>query len=157
LAAERLADPPAGNAVFDPESTLPLVAAGKRKAIGGQRVREERGVEVQTQAARASPIEPVREVFRQKLIALDLASAGLSVDGMQVQPVPAGDEAVGQVEVAPQLVGRASLARVIAGGLNAAARQSGGTLEAADVIPLPTVQRDGKVAQFRQGPCGIDA
>ena len=49
-------------------------------------------------------------------VAVDLFSAGLGVHGVQVQPVPAGDQAEGLVQVGAQFVGRARLAGIVAGG-----------------------------------------
>ena len=62
---------------------------------------------------------------------------------MQSQAVAAGYETVSLVEVGAQLVDIASLARVIAGGHDAAAQAAQGVFETRHIIALPAVQADG--------------
>ena len=49
-----------------------------------------------------------------QLIPIDLFFARLSIHGVQVQPVNAGDQAVSLVQVTAQLIGISRLSRVIA-------------------------------------------
>ena len=92
-----------------------------------------------------------------KLVALDLLAAGLGVAGVEVQAVRAGDQREGLVEVGAQFVGRAGLAGIVARDRQAAADRLAGVLEAADVVALPAVERDGDARQPRQGELGVHA
>ena len=53
------------------------------EVVGGQRVREERGIEVHPDLLLLGEIDPA-EVADVQLIAIDLLAAGLSVDRVQV-------------------------------------------------------------------------
>ena len=63
--------------------------------------------------ALAQSIQPL-EVRRLERVALDLLAAGLGVAGVEVEPVGAGNQGEGLVQVGPELVGRAGLAGVVA-------------------------------------------
>ena len=98
------------------------------------------------------PRQPAGEVVGFDGVAIDLAPAELAVDGVQVQPVLAGQQAVGEVQVGPQLGRRAGLAGVVAGGDQPAAEGAGVGLEAADVVALPAVERDRDPLQSLRRP-----
>ncbi len=85
------------------------------------------------------PVDPGGEVLRPQFVALHFLATRLGVDGMQVEPMRAGDQAVGFVQVAAQLVGVAGLAGVVARCRQAPAKLSVGRLEAAHVVALPAV------------------
>ena len=80
---------------------------------------------------------------------------GFEVDGVQVQAVRAGQQAVDHVQVAAQLVGVARLAGVVAGGGDPAGQFAAGVLEPADIIALPAVQGDGNFCELPHGGLGI--
>ena len=61
------------------------------------------------------------------------------------------------VEVGAQFVGRARLARVVAGDGQAAADRLAGVLEPADVVALPAVQRDRNPGKPLERPVDVDA
>ena len=69
----------------------------------------------------------------------------------------AGNEAVSQVQILPQLVRVARFAGIIAGGHNAAAQASVRIFKAADIIPLPAVQADRQGFQDAQRLLSINA
>jgi hypothetical protein len=58
---------------------------------------------------------------------------------VQVQPVPAGDQAVSLVQVGAQLVGGSGLARVIAGGGDAAAERLAAVFKSSHIVALPAL------------------
>ncbi len=103
------------------------------------------------------PVQPCGEVLGAQLVALDALPAGLGVHRVQVQAVPAGDHAIGRVQVAAQLIARAGLAGVVAGGGDAAAKRLAAVLEAGHVVALPAVQAQRDIRQQIQRPLGIDA
>ena len=85
-------------------------------------------------------------------------AAEFAVHGVEVEPVAAGDEGEGLLEVGPELLDGAGLARIGAGHLEAAPGQAGVLLfEAADVVALPAVEGQGDRLQARQGFLGVDA
>jgi hypothetical protein len=62
---------------------------------------------------------------------------------VEIQPVFSRDQRDRHLNVLPQLIDSASLAWVVASGLNAAARQARvRRLESAYIVPLPAVQGD---------------
>jgi len=65
--------------------------------------------------------------------------------------VAARDDRKRFLEVAPQFIGGARLAGVVAGDGQPAAQFLAGVLEAADIIPLPAVDRNGDLRQLFQG------
>ena len=69
----------------------------------------------------------------------------------------AGDQGVGLIEVRPELVGRPGLARVVPRDRQAAAEGLAVDLEAADVVPLPAVERDGDGREPFEGAVDVDA
>src|SRR5262249_9506517 len=152
-----LADLAAGDAVVHPEAAHALVATAQGEAVRCLRVREEGAVEVEPEPPRPRPVDPAGEVLGSESVALDRPAARLGVDGVQVEAVPAGDQAQGFFQVAAQLVGVARLAGVVAGRLDAAAGQAEVVLEAADVVALPAVQGYRDCGEDLQGPVAIDA
>ena len=120
-------------------------------------MRKERRVKVQAETARLGPVQPAGKVLGGELVPIDAFAKSLGVDGMKVHAVGAGNEGEGLVEVGAEFVGVAGFAGIVAGGLDAAAGKARGTLETADIIPLPAMQRNGDVAQCGQGAVGINA
>ena len=68
-----------------------FVGMGQGQAVGRLGMGEEGGVEVQPIRC-LGPIDPPLEMLRLHLVAVDLLAAGLAVEGVQVQPVLAGNE-----------------------------------------------------------------
>ena len=104
-AAKSLADLAAGDAVLDPEAADALVAMGQRETVGGLGMREEGGVEVQSDAPLGRPVHPTLEMFRLDLVAFHPPAAVLQINGMEAEAVFAGKKAQGLFGVGPQLVG----------------------------------------------------
>ena len=77
------------------------------------------------------------------LIAVDELAAELTVDFVEVQAVPAGDERLGFEDVGAQFLDVAGLAGVVARGLDAAREVAALVLEARHVVRLPAVEREG--------------
>ncbi len=107
--------------MFDPEAADTLVAMGQGEAVGGLRVREERGVEVQTDAQLGRPVHPPLEMRQRDLVPLHPLAAVFQVNGVQAESVLAGDEAESLGGVGAEFVGVAGAAGVVAGGENPAA------------------------------------
>jgi hypothetical protein len=143
--------------VIDPKAAQPRIATGERKAAGGLGVRKERGIEIESQVARLRPIDPAREMLGRQLIALYFFSAILGIDGVQIEPMLAGNEPQCLLEVRLQLGGVSCPARIIAGGLDASAGQPGRAFKAADVVSLPALQRNCNSLQRFDGTLHIDA
>ncbi len=120
-------------------------------------MRKAGGVEVDAVAPGPGPVDPAREVLRRKLVALNPRVARLGVDRVEVEAVGAGNQAVGEVEVAAQLVGRARLTGIVAGRRDAAGQLRVGRLEAGDVIALPAVEAQRNAFQCCQRLLRIDA
>ncbi len=159
--AERLAhggaDDAAGLAVFDPELADGTVVVGEREAAGSFGVGEERGVEVETDAERFGPVDPAAEVFGGDLVAIDFAAAEFPVGGMQVEAVFTGDQRERPGGIRAEFVRAAGLAGVVAGGHQSAGEGGVRLLEAADVIALPAVQRQGDAGELLEDVFRIDA
>ena len=78
------------------------------------------------------------------------------VAGMEVHTVLAGDELESQFKICHQFFRRTRLARVVAGGLNAAG-ESSCVLESCHVVSLPAVHGNGNLREFLYGLLGIYA
>ena len=100
---------------------MPASGWARVKPSAALRVGEEGGVEVHPDPLRLRPVDPAAEVLGLERVALDLLAAGLGVAGVEVEPVRAGDQRQGLVEVGPELVRRAGLAGIVAGDGQAAA------------------------------------
>ncbi len=85
------------------------------------------------------PGDPSGKVFWLQVIALHLFTTGLGVYGVQVEPVGAWNHTVRFVQVTPQLVRVARLARIVAGDGQAATQFSVGRLETSYVVALPAM------------------
>ena len=156
LLAEVLGDLEALDAVPHPERAHLRVGAREREPIRRKRVREERGVEVEADAALLRPGDPRREVLGLDLVAVRHLALVDAVAGVEVQAVLAGDELEREVGVRHQLLRRARLARIVAGRLDAAGRAAG-RLEPADVVALPAVHRNADLLQRLDRLLGVNA
>src|SRR5258706_8005067 len=120
-------------------------------------MRETGGVEVQTDAERLRPVDPAREVFEADGVAVHASRAKLTVERVQVEAMCAGDERQGLPGIAAELVGRARLARIIAGRRKAPTQLAVRLLESPDVVSLPAVERDGDRREPDESGIGVDA
>jgi hypothetical protein len=98
-------------------------------------------VEINAVIVFLSPGQPAGKVIGFDFIARHLA-VRFQIHGVQVEAVPARNEAVGPVEILAQLDRRAGFARVVAGGHDAAAQPAIRVFETTDIIALPAVQAD---------------
>lgn len=94
-------------------------------------------------------------MLRTEFVAIDPLAAGLGVAGMQVQAMLPGNEREHLLDIAAKFIGRAGLAGIVAGDGQAAAEFLSHVLKAANVVPLPTVQRNGNIRQLRHRLFGI--
>ena len=83
----------------------------------------------------------------QEFIARNRLAAGLGVDGVQIETMSAGNQAIDHVQVAAQFAGVAGFAGIVARGGDAAAQLALGVVKATHVIPLPAVQGDGDLRE----------
>ena len=143
--------------MLDPEPADARVAMGQSEAVRRLGMGKESGVEVQADAQFGRPVHPALEMRGADLVPLHRPAAVLQVDGVQVEAVPAGNEAKGLLRIGPQLVGIACPAGIIAGGQDAAAAQAGRVLEPAHVVSLPAIQGEWDAIQLLQGGLCIDA
>ena len=89
-------------------------------------------------------------------VAIHFAAAELAVHRVQVHSMFARNERERFVEIHPQFVRRAGLARMVAGDGKAAANGSGAVLETGNVIALPAMKRDGDCREGLQGRLHVD-
>ena len=157
LLADGRADLAAGDAVLDPEPADARVRMGQREAVGRLGMGEKSGIEIHAHAAVALAQSIQFLKCRAAFRCGPPLAAGLGVAGVQVQAVRAGDQRQGLVQVGPQLVGRAGLARIIAGDRQAAAQFLARVLESAHVVALPAVQRNGDTRQTLHSPIHVHA
>ncbi len=140
LLAKRFANFPAGDAMSDPESPNAFVLAGQGKAGIGLRVGEERWIKIESQATGFGPIDPAGKVLGRELIPLDASATILSIDRMQIQSMPAGNQSQGRFQVTAKLVNVPRPPWIIARRLNAATGKSRFAFESADIVALPAMQ-----------------
>ena len=144
--------------VLDPEFADGFVAMREGEAVRRFGVGEAGRIEVHPEAERLGPVDPRLEMTGLDLVAVDFFAAGLEVEGMEVEPVLAGDEGENLFEVRAQFVRRAGAAGIIAGHGKAAAGIAGrGGLESADIIALPAVDGDRGAGEGFEGFLGVHA
>ncbi len=157
--AERLAhggaDAPAGDAVIDPERPDGLVSVRQRDVVGRLRVRKVRRVEVEADAEAFGPVDPAGEVLGSDLVAIDGLAAELTVRGVEVEAVRAGNDRERERRIGAQVVGRPRLSWIVASRGEAAAETRAELLEPLDIVALPAVQGDWHRAEARQRRVGI--
>ena len=147
----------AADAVIDPELPDVGIDMGEGEAVVSLGVGEEGGVEIEADVSAFCPVGPSLEMLGLDGVALDLLSAVIEVDGMEVEAVGSGDEAVGEVEVALQFLDGAGPSGVVTGGHDASAGEAGGGFKPADVIPLPAMHGDGNGFEGLEGGVDINA
>ena len=85
------------------------------ETVGGFRVREIGRIEVQAEATRPGPGNPVLEIAGFDLVAVHFPAAELTIESVEVEPVFAGNQRERLFEVGAKFVGGARFARIIAG------------------------------------------
>ena len=100
------------------------------------------GIEVHADPQPLGPVDPALKMARFQGVAFHRLAAVLQIDGMEIEAMLAGDHAVGQFGIGPQLGGGAGAARIVAGGHDAAAAEAAAVLEAPHVVALPTMHGD---------------
>ena len=143
--AERLADRGAdfarANAVCDPKLADGLVRVREGEAIGGLGMREASRIEVEAEAVRFRPVDPVHEVVDFDFVSVHALAAELAINRMQVHTMFAGDKRKGLFDVGAQFIRCARLAGVVARDGKAASERAVTILEPAYVVALPAVKR----------------
>ena len=158
--AEFGADAAAGDAVIDPEAADGRVVVREGETVGGFGMGEEGGIEIDADFLRAGPIDPTAEVGGFQRIALDSATGGVGgvdVAGVEVDAMTAGNAGEGCFKIGAEFLRCAGAAEVVAGNGQAAAELGRGVFEAADVVALPAVERNGNRGETLDGAIGIDA
>src|SRR5437667_11254928 len=97
-------------------------------------------VEIQAEALGFGPGNPVREMLRPDLIPIHSLARKLSIAGVQIQAMLAGNEGERLVDVCAEFVNRARAARIIARYGQPAAQGSVKMLEAPALVTLPAVE-----------------
>ena len=123
------------------------VGTAKGKAVGRQGMRKQGGVEIQPVLVGLRPLHPAGEMLGPQLIALHALAARFGVDGVQVQAVAAGDQAVSQIQVARAARRRCGLCRDSYRCRDATRSARVGVLEPGHVVALPAVQADRYLLQ----------
>src|SRR5262245_52797600 len=96
-------------------------------------------------------------MFGTDLVPIGLVVSEIAVEGVEVESMAAGDERECLIEVIAQFVGVACAAGVIAGDGESTADFVAGVFEAADIIALPALERDGDGGEAAQGAVNIDS
>ena len=120
-------------------------------------MREEGGIKVYPHAAFLCEPYPLFKVARLYLVAVgELAVFEYGVARVKIELLSAGHEACGEVEVLHQLLGRARLAGVVAGGLYSAGERLF-RVEARNVVALPAVDGNRRAAERFYSFFGVNA
>ncbi len=96
-------------------------------------------------------------MLRADRIAIDATRAEFSVERVQVEAMRAGNQRQGLGRVAPELVGRARLAGIVARRGNPSAELTIRVFETRDIVSLPAMERDGDVRELPERSLGVDA
>ena len=98
------------------------------------------GIEIEPSAVGFCPGDPVFEMFKGDFVAVDFLSAELTVEGVKIQPMFAGNERESFIQVGAKFVRSACFTGIVAGGDETAAERGVRVFKTADVIALPAVQ-----------------
>ena len=143
--------------VLDPEPTDSLILACQGIAIISHWMAEEGSIEVQRDTHLLAPIKPTLIVLLLNLVTVNKGGTKLSIAGMQVQPMTSTNQGEDLLKILTQLFDSLCFAGIVPCGLDSSTSQfSIGTLETANIIALPTVDRDGNVRQLIKDRVGID-
>ena len=157
LIAHASRDLAASPDVGDPEASGLCVLAAEREARFRAGMGEEGGVEIEAELPLAGPVDPSLEMLDPDRVAVHRRAPEFAVDGMEVQPVAAGDQGEGLLQVHSQLLRVARPARLAARDLDpAAAERRVRRFEAGQVVALPTVDGDGSRRQRSHRGLGVD-
>ncbi len=146
FSTKTLADFSARHAMINPEATNGGVGMTQREVLIAVAVREAGGIEIQTQITRLRPLCPFLEVLWPDGISLHRCIR-LEIDGMEIYALPAGNLHKRSLKIAAQFVGVAGASRIVAAGLDSARQFSRRVLEAAHIVALPALNRDGNLIQ----------
>ena len=158
--AHRGADFARAAAVFNPELANAFVAMREGEAVSRFWMCEARRVEVEAEPVGFGPGNPVLKVRDFDFVAVHLLAAKFAIHRVEIDAMLAGNQRQRLLQIHSKLVGSTRLAGVFAGDGQPAAgigpcqtlsrtRQSfvGMFFEAADVITLPAVDRDGNLRE----------
>src|SRR5689334_7269385 len=94
------------------------------------------------------------EMVGAQSVAIDALAIRFGVAGMEIEPVAAGNERNGFLEIAAQLLRGPGLARVVAGGHQPAPECLPGVFKTAHIVPLPAMNGDRDAAELSEGIVG---
>ena len=144
-------DPAAGDPMLDPEAANGLVGTAEGQAIRSHGMAEEGGVKIQADAVFLGKVHPGRKMLRLQFVPIHFFARGKDgVRGVQVQPLGAGDQGKGQLQIRHELLGITGLAGIVAGGLDAPGEAAVG-IEPHHIIPLPAMDANGDIGKGIQG------
>src|SRR5690606_31764980 len=99
LAAHFAGDFATAPAVLDPEIADARVGMRHGEAVDELGMREAGRAEVEAKLTLAAPVHPALEMLDRNGVALDPPFSEVAVDRVEVQPVFAGDQRVGDIEI----------------------------------------------------------
>ena len=120
-----------------PETPHAFVFAAERETRIRERMREERGVEVQADSPACGPVRPSLKMDWLQSVVVHTAFAEFAIHGMEVHPVLAGNQRKDHRQVCAQLLRIVRTTRTTARHLDSAGEPVRARLEARDIVPLP--------------------
>jgi hypothetical protein len=109
-------------------------------------MRETGRVEIDAVIVGPGPILPGPEVARLDGVTLHFGIC-LKINGVQVQTMRAGQQAVDHIQVFAEFVCGAGLAGIVARSSDPTGQFTTGVFEAAHVVTLPAMERDGNFSE----------
>src|SRR5215469_18447470 len=113
----------------------------QREVLSALRVRETGRVEVEAQAMLPGPVKPSLKMPWLDFVAPDRLS-GFKIDRMQVDPLRAGNERQGHLNIGAQFRDIPRAPRIVARGLDAARKAPVCAFKAEHIVALPALDRD---------------
>ena len=135
--------------MFDPELPHSRIGVRQGETVIGQRMGKASGIEIDAVVVGFGPFQPTLKVFGTDFIAFDFM-VGFQIDGVKIEPVMSGQQAVDEVQVLAKFIGCASFAGIIAGDRDAAGEFCIRILESAHVIALPAMEADRDARELFQ-------
>lgn len=140
--------------VLNPELANGFVSVGERESIGGERMREQGGIEINSSQAISRPLNPRIKMLRLDRVTVDGLASKVAVGGVKIESVGTWNQAECFVEVRSEFIEGSGAARMIAGDGNPTGESASGGFKAGDIIALPALERDGDGGQrAKRGFC----
>ena len=120
-------------------------------------MREARRVKIHAESVDPGPGDPIAEMVRCDGVAVNPPGAELSITGVKVHAMCAGNQCQRFLQIGAEFVRRAGLAGMIACDRKATAERLARVFKSAHIVALPALERDGNDGELFQRSVRVHA